>query len=359
MSIQKIKSGIIEDSAILGFKNQIINGDFNVWQRGTTLSATGLGEQRIADRWQGSTGAGTGQATFSRQTASTGDEVISPSRFYYRHTQTVQNTSNARLAYTVEGVHTLAGKTITLSFYAKSNVAINGSDTQLHLIMQQQFGSGGTPSETVNINTPGNPSNTTSLIRHVFGNLTTSWKRYSVTLQLPSVYGKTLGTNNNDLIYFEIRMPNQNSATPTYIIDFAQFQLEEGDFATPFERRPYGTELALCQRYYWRMTPVASFLSYGSGFNGLTTAASCTIHYPVVMRGVPTLQTSATASHYVVLHGAVATTCSAVPEITGANQISAEVGRINFPVASGLTVGQGSMCASNGASGFLAFQSEL
>lgn len=231
-----------------GRKNAVINGNFDVWQRGTTLSVAGAGGQRITDRFTGSTGNASGAATFSRQTVSSSDSAIFPSKYFYRHDQTTANGSNGRLGYTIENVHTFAGGYATLSFYAKSNKFIAASTTQLHAVCVQQFGTGGSPSTAINVSAS---ESSTSTIPVVFGDLTTSWKKYSVTFYFPSVADKTLGTNNDDHIYFEIRMPN-SSGTGTYTIDFSQFQFEQGKVATPFEHRSYGEELRLCQRYYYR-----------------------------------------------------------------------------------------------------------
>jgi hypothetical protein len=231
------------------FRNKFINGNFDIWQRGTSQSATSIGGIFVADRWKGSTGGGSGQATFSRQAVTASDTAIAPSKYFYRHQQTVANTTNARFGQNIESARTLAGKNVTISFYAKANTAIAGSTTQLFLQLRQEFGTGGSPSAGVFANTPGNsPSET--LIPHVFGSLTTSWQKYSITLSLPSVHNKTFGTDENDSLYFEISMPNSLGSPTTYTIDFAQVQFEEGTVATQFEFRTIGIELEMCERYY-------------------------------------------------------------------------------------------------------------
>jgi hypothetical protein len=63
---------------------------------------------------------------------------------------------------------------------------------------------------------------------------------------LPSITGKTLGTNGDDNVSFAFRAPS--NAVGTWNI--ASIQVEAGSVATPFEVRPFATELALCQRYY-------------------------------------------------------------------------------------------------------------
>jgi hypothetical protein len=135
-------------------------------------------------------------------------------------------------------------------------------------------------------------------------------------------------------------------------------QLEAGSVATPFERRPYGTELNLCLRYYFKFVPFESGNEYGAGYNPTTTTAFGLIPFPVLMRTNPTaLEQSGTASDYSVRHAATATTCSSVPTFGGA---TVQNGRAIFTVASGLTVGQGSLLRSNNnAAAFLAWSAEL
>jgi hypothetical protein len=141
---------------------------------------------------------------------------------------------------------------------------------------------------------------------------------------------------------------------------FANVQLEAGSIATPFENLGYGQELARCQRYYYRANADAAYTTFGSGFNTSTTSASCSVPFPVKMRGAPSLGTSGVASQYCVVHGAVVTACSIVPSITGGNQVSSNTARVDFVVASGMTAGQGSMCLSNNTTtAFLGFDAEL
>jgi hypothetical protein len=135
-------------------------------------------------------------------------------------------------------------------------------------------------------------------------------------------------------------------------------QLEVGSVATPFERRPYGTELALCQRYYYKLKARDDATIFGNAFNPDTTNALGVTFFPVPMRVGPTaLEQSGTASDYRVRHGVTNTTCSGVPTIwsdsPGVNAVT------GFVVASGLTAGQASFLRSNNSNAFLAWSAEL
>jgi hypothetical protein len=69
-------------------------------------------------------------------------------------------------------------------------------------------------------------------------------------------------------------------------------QLEVGSVATPFERRPFGAELVLCQRYFSRIT--GSNVAFGSGSAGSTTNTQFYVVYPQSMRAAPTISLSDT-----------------------------------------------------------------
>jgi hypothetical protein len=138
-------------------------------------------------------------------------------------------------------------------------------------------------------------------------------------------------------------------------------QLEKGSTATSFDYRPYGTELALCQRYciaygagqaYQRLTV--------AGGNTSTTVNRSNVSFPVEMRTVPSLVTTGTASNYAVLFGADnITACSVVPVIS-ADSSSTKIASVIGTIASGLTQGNfGSLIANANSSTYLIFTAEL
>ena len=135
-------------------------------------------------------------------------------------------------------------------------------------------------------------------------------------------------------------------------------QLEAGTTASPFEYRQYGTELSLCQRYYYRLTPTASAQPLGTSYSTSTTVNLGTVNFPVTMRDRPTaLEQSGTATDYSVLDGGgSAIVCSAVPTFSNSNYLS---GRVFFTVASGLVAGQGGNLRAATTSAYLGFSAEL
>jgi hypothetical protein len=133
-------------------------------------------------------------------------------------------------------------------------------------------------------------------------------------------------------------------------------QLEAGSVATPFERRDYGRELIMCQRYYYRVSPDLN-APFGAGFNVSTTQAYINASFPTVMRITPTaVEQTGTASNYRVRHSGGGTACSSVVSFVNGSPSNSFV---IFTVASGLTAGQGSFGETNATGAYLAWSAEL
>jgi hypothetical protein len=81
-------------------------------------------------------------------------------------------------------------------------------------------------------------------------------------------------------------------------VDITGVQLEKGSTATSFDYRPYGTELALCQRYFYKNLAGTVYQSFASGVANLTNGASVNINNPVVMRATPTLSYGGSLAMY-------------------------------------------------------------
>ncbi len=134
-------------------------------------------------------------------------------------------------------------------------------------------------------------------------------------------------------------------------------QFEPGSVATPFERRPYGTELALCQRYYYKMLAEDADLWFGPSANQTGSNARGLVTFPVTMRVKPTaLEQTGTAANYQVSHGGTNTVCSSVPTFNAASIYTALT---NFPATSSLTTGQAGFLRSAASGAYLAWSAEL
>ena len=309
-------------------KNKIINGDFNIWQRGTSFNTQSV---YTADRWFMVIGA-SGAATVSQQAFTPGTAPVAgyESQYFIRYSSA--NAVDARLLQPIEDVRTFAGQTVTVSFWAKSAT----SDALSNVSFRQGFGTGG----SANVDTTSGSFT-----------LTSSWARYSATLSIPSISGKTIGANNNLRLTFDLK----DSAT--YDFDLWGVQVESGNTATPFQTAT-GTlagELAACQRYYYRVTSGTAYSIFGTGANASTTQARVNVPLGVTMRTAPT-----SSIDFASL--ALAEPGFGVIAATSVTFDSANPNNVNLlvNVASGLTAQRPSFLYSNNSTtAYLGFTAEL
>jgi hypothetical protein len=319
-------------------RNKIINGDFGIWQRGT--SGFALGSAYNADRWTFYTGTPTNKA-ITQQTFTPGTAPVSgyEGTYFWRFAETVATVADTNnLSQRIEDVRTFAGQTVIMSFWAKSTTA----STTATLRLSQNFGSGGSTS----VNTDAAALN-----------LTTSWARYSKTITLPSITGKTIGTSS----YLSAQFIFSTNLIQT--IDIWGVQLEAastGSTASPFQTASgsIGGELALCQRYYYRFQPTSAATNrFGYGFAVSTTAGEIGFKFPVNMRTAPTaLEQSGTASDYGVKSGATNTAFTSVPTF---NTADVTEGFIGFGTAAVLSVGSGTCMRNSSTNAYLGWSAEL
>ena len=278
------KSRQVADFGAGGFtagKNAVINGDFAINQRVFTSNTTT--NSFNFDRWlQQNSG---GSYTVTPQTFTPGSAPVAPyeSRKYFQGITASQSAAGdyAILTHRIEDVTRYAGTTVTVSFWAKANTGT----PKIGVELWQDYGTGGSPS-------------TAATAAQGSVTLSTSWARYSVTLSVPSLTGKTLGTTANTSL---LELNLWQSAGSTYntrassigIQNFTSsiwgVQLEAGSVATPFTTAT-GTiqgELAACQRYYYQ----SSAQTWTNLQNQANVAVSRggTLFLPQFMRVAPTL----------------------------------------------------------------------
>ena len=202
-------------------KNTIINGGFEIWQRGTTFTNPGSGGGVYsADRWQ---------AFFGQNGTVTQDTtlLLAGTKYGARVTATTSTAGNTDLFQIIEDVHTipLQGKTVTFSAYAAGT-------------------SGKTPYLEITYSTTANDTlfNISSAVG-VSSSITTtgSFQRITVTGTVPS-NAKTL----------RVGLRSNSSLGLNEYLTWSNAQLEIGSVATPFSRNASTLqgELAACQRYY-------------------------------------------------------------------------------------------------------------
>jgi hypothetical protein len=289
--------------SLQGFRNRIINGDMRIDQRknGAVVASNGAGGANFpVDRFN-SFATAAGRYSFGQNQGN----VTRPIGFTsYAGFTSITNNSPASgdiyIAYQwIEGNNvadlgfgTSNAQTVTLSFWARSSLTGQHSGSLINKAQDRGYAFtfqisvantweyktvtilGDTTGTWVTDNTEGiglifNLGSGTSRL-----STAGSWQNFT------SLYGVTGSVN----------VLGTNGAT-FYITGV---QLEAGSVATPFERRPYGTELALCQRYYWKNAPLtaATNAGLGNGFQTSTIASSITVFYPVTMRALPTVSFS-------------------------------------------------------------------
>ena len=207
--------------------NYLINGDFDFWTIATSQTATGIGS---ANNWyHGLTGS---TATMSRSTFALGQTSVPDSPIYFCSTAvtSVAGAGNyVRKEQRLARVSHLSGSTVTLAYYAKASAALP------HAVeFVQNFGTGGAPSAEV------------TAIGVTKATLSTSWTKYTVTVTLPSISGKTLGSGLDDylgVIFWFDAGSNFNARTNTLgqqsgTFDLSHIKLESGSLATQFQRTP-------------------------------------------------------------------------------------------------------------------------
>ena len=136
-------------------------------------------------------------------------------------------------------------------------------------------------------------------------------------------------------------------------------QLEVGDYPnpTPFEHRSFGEELALCQRYYYKLIIDSGADSFATGSNNATTTSEHSIIFAQTMRANPTaIETTGTAGDYQIASAGSTTTCNAVPVFVRA---SLHTAYFRSSVSSGLTAGNASLLRSISSDAYLAWEAEL
>jgi hypothetical protein len=265
-------------------KNKIINGDFGIWQRGTSITLSNGAFAYTADRFEVYTQFSAGSSSFSQQTFTAGTAPVAGYEGTFFGRLTCGSTASYfDIAQKIESVRTFAGQTATLSFWAKASGSI-----VITPYLIQNFGSGGSS----NVNTAGSTIT-----------LTTSWTRYTVTLSVPSISGKTIGAGN----YLSALLAHTSGSLNSATIDTWGWQVEAGSVATAFQTAT-GTlqgELAACQRYYLKSynqatapgTASNTIGNFGySAISATSTNNRFNIRFPVNMRATPTITLYSTSS---------------------------------------------------------------
>ena len=279
-------SNMVPDVA-LSNRNLIINGAMQVWQRGLTQTSTGFG---CVDRWKNTV---SGTTTFSQDTASL------PTGFEYALRWTTGASSSygqSRQYLETSTVKILRGRTLTASSYVKVSGSYSGYVTwEIAYSTTSDSAAGNTWVQLTE----------TSVVTASASDASSDYKRISCNVDIPS---------NAVGLYIGI-VPSATQASGQWV-SVTGVQLEVGDVATPFEHRIYGEELALCQRYYYRLNANANYSRWGDGCWDTVTQASLIFPILVPMRSSPSVDSTGSSSDYVLVNAGSVYTCTSIPSFS-------------------------------------------
>lgn len=351
-------------------RNRIVNGDFNIWQRGITVdiastggnevgggepAATGCANSFVSDRWRVYAQANTtnvggmtsptmivSRRNFDLGLPSGADasskyylniyvgNTTDPSggegnKWHYAGFTAHGNPSNGRgatdggcfvaLVQDIEDVRTFENKSCTLSFWAKSDI----TNQRVAPVLKQMFAGGTAGGSGVLI------AGSTGHLGHTLDN---TWRRYETSFNVPSLEGQpSLGSSGDDALQLQMILHANSGKAGTGVtfeiggdlnagktgnISFSQVQLEQGSKVTAFEQKSKAQEIIECQRYYEKSYALDS--KPGSSISG---NSSIDVDDDDDGRGYRTLMYVSTGSNNVVFHehSFMVTKCK-VPSVT-------------------------------------------
>ena len=309
-------------------RNELINGDFNIWQRGTTvdilmntIAGTAGGDygygKFVADRWRiyldaKSNGVTAPAMTISRKKMPLGYPAGADRASKWYLNIHVGNTVDAMggagagalgsyggftgagattngtflaLVQDIDDVQTLEGKTCILSFWAKSDI----TNQRVAPVLKQCYAGG---------------TNDTLLIKgstgHLGHTLDNTWRQYKTSFNVPSVEGQpAVGTSGDDALQLQLVLhsngvhgasmelggPSEQASLGN--ISFSQVQLEQGSKTTEFDKTNPVTEMSLCQHYFWRDDDIIFYRDASLPANFQSIPGANPLVFPVPMRKTP------------------------------------------------------------------------
>ena len=319
-------AGQFDSASSFGFKNRIVNGQMQIAQRATSATITAgstiaAGYSTVDRFYVYCTGANVTAAQVAGSGANKNNLQITGAA----------SVTAVGIGQRIEQLNSydMAGSTATLSVNISNSLLTTVTWTAYYANTADTFGTLASPTRT-------QISTGTFTVNSTLTN-------YSTQISIPSA-----ATTGIEIVF---TVGAQTSGT--WVI--GNVQLEKGSTATSFDYRPYGTELALCQRYYYRIS--GSSGRQGVGYAKTTTTADVAVSFPVTMRANPSaLEQSGTASDYLLAYQNTATACSSVPTFTNASVI---LGVVNYTVSAVLTAGNGLTAGANSANSYLGWSAEL
>ena len=301
MTQTKVEAPFVENNA--HFRNLFINGDFAVAQRTASATAAGNGTLTTLDRMQTYLGNTSGAYTTAQTALSAADQATTGQYYAYDIQCSTADTSIASNAYVMVRQRieaqfckhlvwgSSAAKTLTLSFWVKSNltgttsgVIIKHDSTAQAFLFEYTINTTNTWEKKVIKVTP--PSSGGTIDVNNGDGLNVQWN-----LHIGSTYlgGSNVTWDETNSYYGTTNTLNVLSSTSNDLF-ITGVQLEVGDVASEFEHLPYDVQLKRCQRYYYQIpdVPTGSYRQLGVGSLASASLAVMDNENPVPMRAAPT-----------------------------------------------------------------------
>ncbi len=305
-------------------RNRLINGDMSVYQRGS-VAATTAGAYTL-DRWFVTPTGATVTVTQSTSVVPTGfaDSL---------NVAGAASVTNVSVRQRIESVNTqdlASGVQVTVSgrIYQSTGSAVTTATIALAApTAADNYTS--TTSAATTYTLPSIPNATWTTFSNTFTLTTSCVNGLQVTIALGT--GLTSGSFN-----------------------LTGVQLEVGSTATPFERRLYGQELALCQRYLFSMGGTNTYERIGAGLFASTTVCYGFVTFPVQMRTSPSMSFLAGAA-FAAYDGVSVYGASAI----AADTLGPSTANIYVTVSGGTAFRAGQIITNNTTNARLRFSAEL
>lgn len=322
-------AGQFDSASSFGFKNRIINGQMQIAQRATSATITAgstiaLGYSTVDRFYVYCTGANVTAA----QVAGTG---ATKNRLQITGAASVTAIG---VGQRIEALNSydMAGSTATLSVDLSNNLLTSVTWTAYYANTADTFGTLASPTRT-------------QIATGTF-TVTSTLTNYNAQINIPAA--ATTGIE----VVFTV------GAQTSSIWVIGNVQLEKSSTATSFDYRPYGTELALAQRYYYKLQADDTSYLFGSGGATSATAGVFIGIFPVTLRTTPSaLEQNGTAAHYTVATGGTDRASSAV--VTYQTITTQNSWAVTTTVASGQTAGQAGFLYGQNLTAYLGWSAEL
>jgi len=355
MSQTKVEAPFVEGGGGSSFKNLLINGDMQIWQRATAATASTSGYATV-DRWQVNESSD-GAITSEQSALSTADKATTGCRnaLLIKCTTTDSSIAADQFSYLAQGMEgqflshlgwgTTSAKTLTLSFWVKAYVAGTYTiafkkydNTDYYIPVEYTISSSNTWEKKTIVISP--TSGSTSLITGANGAFDQdNGLALLLTFGLAwgSNYHGTSGTWSSSAHFSTSNQTNFLSSTSNTFY-LTGVQLEVGDQATDLEHLPNDVQLRRCQRYFTKFGGDDAYSPFGSGMWRTGTVASLILTFPTKMNHEPTMTiANATASH-LRKEGTVPNTSAIALDVS-----STLACMYNGTVSSGGSAGQGTV----------------